>query len=223
MKNLRFFRRAVVAFLAAAFVSLPLVAHADTRVAIVDLQRVFENYYKKKDADARLQDVVARLQKDKEAMVADYQKLVDETTKLRDAAQDKTLSDAARAEKQKAFETKVQDVRNAERIMQEFQVTKTKAVDDQKMRLQQDIVKDITSAVTTIGNRDKYNLILDKAGPSVNGTPVVLYTQDMKDITDDVIKLINATQPTASSSSASSAAAPAPISVPATSAAPAKP
>ena len=199
--------RIAVALLAFSFLALPVAVHAETRIAIVDLQRVFENYYKKKEADARLQEVVARLQKDKEAMVGDYQKLVDETTKLRDAAQDKTLSDSARAEKQKAFETKVQDVRNAERIMQEFNTTKGRAVEDQKMRLQQDIVKDITGAVNTIGGRDKYNLILDKAGPSVNGTPVLLYTQDMKDVTDDVIKILNATQPAGSASAPAASSA----------------
>ncbi|SDU10212.1 periplasmic chaperone for outer membrane proteins Skp [Verrucomicrobium sp. GAS474] len=213
MKFPRTLRRLAVALLVSSVLALPIAAHAETKLAIVDLQKVFENYYKKKEADARLQEVVGRLQKDKEAMVGDYQKLVDETTKLRDAAQDTTLSPAARAEKQKAFETKVQDVRNAERIMQEFNTTKGRAVEDQKMRLQQDIVKDITGAVNSVGNRDKYNLILDKAGPSVNGTPVVLFTQDMKDITDDVIKILNATQPAASaasSSAAASTAAPAP-------------
>ena len=221
MKTPRTFRRIVAVLLATAFLALPAAVHADTRIAIVDLQRVFENYYKKKEADARLQEVVARIQKDKEAMVADYQKLVDDTKKLSADAQDSTLSANARAEKQKAFETKVQDVRNAERIMQEFGTTKTHQVEDQKMRLQQDIVKDITAAVSQVGSRDKYNVILDKAGPSVNGTPVVLYTADMKDVTDDVIKILNATQPTASSAAAPSAAAPSPA--PAASAPAAKP
>ncbi|HEY8967361.1 MAG TPA: OmpH family outer membrane protein [Candidatus Methylacidiphilales bacterium] len=208
MKLLRNVLSAVL--LAAVF--LPAAAQADTRIAIVDLQKVFESYYKKKDADARLQEVVARIQKEKEGIMSDYQKLVDETQKLRDAVNDKTLSDTARAEKQKAFETKVGDVRNAERQIQEFQNVKARQVEDQKMRLQQDIVKDITGAVTTVGNRDKYNLILDKAGPSVNGTPVILFTQDMKDITDDVVKILNATQPAgsaAASPAAPSAAAPA--------------
>jgi outer membrane protein len=168
---------------------------AELKVAVIDLQKTFAEYYKTKEADVMLKERLTGLQKEMQDMKNDYQKMVEETTKLRDDAQDKTLSEQARKEKQQAFETKVQDVRNMERKLQEFQATRQKQFEDQSRRMRQGIVEEITKVVNDIGAKEKYNLILDRSGSTLNGTATLLFAQDVKDLTDDVVKLMNANKP----------------------------
>ncbi len=68
--------------------------------------------------------------------------------------------------------------------------------------MKQGIVEEIVKVVNDMGARDKYSLVLDKSGTTMSGTNLVLYSQDVKDITDDLIKTINASKPADGSSSA---------------------
>ncbi|CAF0691855.1 OmpH family outer membrane protein [Candidatus Methylacidithermus pantelleriae] len=164
---------------------------ASPRIALIDMQRAFKEYYKTKQAEAALRERANAFQRERQTMLADYQKLADETQKIRDAAVDKSLPESAREEKRKAFETKVQDLRNMERKIQEFQLTRTKEFEEQSQRMRQGLLQEITKVVTDFSAREKFLLVLDKSSVSLTGVPVVLYAQGLRDITDDVIRLIN--------------------------------
>jgi outer membrane protein len=164
---------------------------AALKIAVVDMQRAFKEYYKTKEAEAALRERANSFQRERQAMLSDYQKLANETQKIRDAATDKTLSDTAREEKRKAFESKVQDLRNLERKIQEFQLTRTKEFEEQSQRLRQNILQEITKVVNDFSAKEKFFLVLDKSSVSLTGVPVVLYTEGPRDITDEIIRLIN--------------------------------
>lgn len=185
-------------------------AHAQTKIAVIDLQSVFNNYYKTKDAEAVLKDRAAGFEKEKNEMMSDYQKMVEEAQKLRDASTDKTLSVTAQQDKAKALDAKVQDLRNKEAQMREFASVRQKEFQDQQQRMRGGIVDEINKFISDVGAKEKYTLILDKSGVSMNGTSIVLYSQDVKDITDDVTKALNATKPANYTPPAASAPAPAP-------------
>lgn len=167
------------------------------KVAVVDLQKAFNEYYKTKDAEANLKDRMGSIQKEQQEMMGDYQKTVDEINKLRESTEDKTLAEAAREEKKKALQTKIQDAANMERKIQEFRTTRARQFEDQSRRMRQGIIEEIIKIVNDTGAKEKYSLVLDKSGLSMNGTSVLLYSSDVKDLTDDVIKTINASKPAA--------------------------
>src|SRR5216684_8044050 len=89
---------------------LPAAAQTPSKICIIDLQKVFTEYYKTKEADGRLKEILGNFQKDYQEMLSDYQKSVDEATKLRDDVNNATLSKEMRDEKGKALTIKVQDV-----------------------------------------------------------------------------------------------------------------
>lgn len=184
-------------------------AAAEAKIGVVDLSKAFTEYYKTKEAEETLNERRGTFQKERQDMMTDYQKLVDDTQKLKLAAEDKTLSEAARTEKMKAFETKVQDVRNQENKIRGFEQQRGKQLDDQFMRMRKGIVDEINKAVQDFSAKEKFNLVIDKSAAGVSQTPVVLYSQDLKDITDDVIKVINASKPAGGASSATTTPAPA--------------
>lgn len=183
---------------------------ADLKLAVVDMQQVFKEYYKTKEADTRLKEVLASYQKEYQDMMADYQKMVDEAQKLRADTQNTTLDAKVRDEKTKALQAKVQDLQNTERKIREFDVTRRKQLDDQSGRMRKNIVEEITKVINSIGARDKYNLILDKSGMSLNGTPSALYVEGVTDISDEIIKTMNATAPKGGAAATTPAAPTAP-------------
>ncbi|QSR89250.1 OmpH family outer membrane protein [Methylacidiphilum caldifontis] len=173
------------------------------KIAVVDLQKAFNDFYKTKEADSEMKSKVAAFEKERQEMANDLNKIGEEAKKMHDAAQDKTLSEAARAEKQKAFEAKAQDFQAMQRKFQEFQYVRTKELEDRSQRIRQSIIDDITKTILEISSREKFTLVFDKSGKSLSGTNVLLYSQDVKDITDEVIKTINATKPQTKAASTS--------------------
>ncbi len=184
-------------------------AAAELKIGTVDLSKAFTEYYKTKEAEETLNERRGTFQKERQDMMTDYQKMVDDTQKLKLAAEDKTLSEAARTEKMKAFETKVQDVRNQENKIRGFEQQRGKQLDDQFMRMRKGIVDEINKAVQDFSAKEKFNLVIDKSAAGVSQTPVVLYSQDLKDITDEVVKIINASKPAGSAPSTTATPAPA--------------
>ncbi len=183
-------------------------ASAELKIGVVDLSKAFTEYYKTKEAEETLNERRGTFQKERQDMMTDYQKMVDDTQKLKLAAEDKTLSEAARTEKMKAFETKVQDVRNQENKIRGFEQQRGRQLDDQFMRMRKGIVDEINKAVQDFSAKEKFNLVLDKSAAGVSQTPVLLYSQDLKDVTDEVIKIINASKPAGGAPAATTTPAP---------------
>lgn len=184
-------------FLSALFLSASLAGAQQLKIATFDFQKAFSEYYKTKDAEAELQARVATFKKEDQERTNDYRKLAEEAQKLQDGAQDKTLSEAARQERLKAFQAKVQEVQNLQRAIQEFRSTRGRELEERSQRIRQGLIDEITKVVTDVGAKGKYTMVLDKTGRSLNGTAVLLYTQDLPDITEEVVRTINATKGTA--------------------------
>src|SRR5271167_1212821 len=84
------------------------IASADLKIAVIDLSKAFDSYYKTKSENASLQEKVATYKKEVEGLMADFQQMQDEAKALYDAANDPTLSQAARDDKKKALDAKNQ-------------------------------------------------------------------------------------------------------------------
>jgi Skp family chaperone for outer membrane proteins len=66
----------------------------------------------------------------------------------------------------------------------------------EKVRLKRDdIVKEIEGVVEARAKAGGYTLVLDTSGESLNGATVVVYTNGQEDLTDGIIKELNAAAP----------------------------
>lgn len=178
--------------LAAALVALPSGAFAQLKVAVIDLQTVFKEYYKTKEADDELKSSFSDYQKTYKDMLEDYQKMVEEAGKIREDANNDVLAEKVRNEKRKILQAKVQEIRAYERKLKEFEITRRRQIEEQGARMRKKIVEDITAAVQNVSKSKAYNLVMDTSGSSITGTPVVMYSQGLDDLTQDVISSVNA-------------------------------
>src|SRR3954468_16453109 len=109
MTHFPFVTRSLGATLLAAclFLGLASDAQAQPKIATVDLRKIFEGYYKTKQADAQLRDRGTDAEKQYKGMLDDYQKANEDYKKLVESANDQAVSSEERDKRKKSAETKV--------------------------------------------------------------------------------------------------------------------
>jgi len=161
------------------------------RIVTVDLNKIFTDYYKTPIASQKLKDTLEQYNKENDEIVAQYRKQVDELNKLREE-QDKTeYSTEVREQKKKAFQEKLAETQKTQREIDDFRTSHRQILDQQQQRMRQGIVKEITDVINKEAREAGYTLVFDRSGNSLSQVPVLVYSQDAIDITDDIIKLYN--------------------------------
>lgn len=196
------------------------IASADLKVAVIDLSKTFDQYYKTQAAQAKLKTEGDQYQKDYQDMVTDYQHMGEEAQKLQDSANDQTLSKDARDDKAKALTQKKQDLVNMQRKIEEMSSERRRELQEEMARRRKEILDEITKVVNDYSAPQGFDVVLDKTSLSASGAPIMLYNSSkLIDITAEIITKLNATRPPGTPAAAGAPAAPAP----ATPAAPAVP
>ena len=176
--------------------SFPAQAQVQSgRLVTVDLNKVFNDYYKTPVASQKLKDTAEQYNKEHEEMLAQYRKQVDELNKLREE-QDKTEYTAeVRDQKKKAFQEKLAETQKTQHDIEEFRNSHKQILDQQTQRMRQGILKEITDVVAKESRDNGYGFVFDKSGNTLNGVPTVVYSQDALDITEDILKVLNKNAP----------------------------
>jgi len=89
-------------------------AWAQGRIATVELRKVFDGYWKTKQADAALKDRAADIEKDHKNMLDDWKKAKDEYQTLLGDANNQTLSFEEREKRKKSAEDKLKQIKESE-------------------------------------------------------------------------------------------------------------
>jgi outer membrane protein len=173
-------------------------AAAQTKVATIDLRRVFDDYYKTKAADAKLKDEAGSLDKDRKVLTDQYQKLTEEYKKALDAANSMAVSVDERDKNKKSAEAKLLEIRELEQNITQFDRTARGNLEEKQRQLRDRILEEIRAVVNQRAKSSGYALVIDSAAESVNRTPMVMFNNGENDITDGVLAVLNAAAPPSS-------------------------
>jgi outer membrane protein len=187
------------------------------KIGTVDMKKVFESYYKTKDAETRINEARNQAKKELEDRMDNYKKATEEVQKLNEDINRPELSADAKAAKSKQRDEKISELKTMEREVREFQATREKQLQEQSVRMRGGIVEEINKIVADRVKAENYDLVFDKSGPSLNGVPIVLFSKETYDFTADVITSLNKNK-----GSEAAPAAAAPAKAPAATATPAK-
>jgi outer membrane protein len=176
-----------------AFLSVP--ALAQTRIATVDLRKLFDGYWKTKQAQVSIQERAAQLDKDDKGMRDDLKKASDEYQQLLEQANDQAISSDERTKRQQAADAKLKELQGSKAAMDQFESEAKNRLADQRQQMRADILKEIQAAITAKAQAAGYSLVLDTAAETVNGTPAVLYNNNDSDLTDAVLAQLNTGAP----------------------------
>lgn len=167
-------------------------AHAEYRIATVDLGRVFTNYWKTKQAQTAIDEHRTDIEKTGKDMLATFNKAKEDYQKMVDSMNDPAVSTQERDKRKKAADDKLKDLKDQDDALAQFDRASRASLEEQLKRTRDNIVADIRIAVTAKSKADGYTLVIDTAAQTLNGTPVILYSvPGDSDITDAVIKQIN--------------------------------
>ena len=170
-------------------------AAAEQKIAIIDLQGVFTNFFKTKIADAAIRDEAGALDKDRKALTDQYQKLTEDYKKALDDASNQAISADERDKRKKTAEGKLIDINDLEQQIKQFDRTARGNLEEKQRMAREKILIQIKSVVATKAQAGKYTLVLDTAGEGLSRTSVVFYNNGENDITAEVLKALNADAP----------------------------
>jgi outer membrane protein len=170
-------------------------ALAQGRMATVDLKKLFDNYWKKKQAETALVNRGADLEKEFKAMMEDYKKAKEEYKKLTDGATDPAMSEIERNRKKQEAEDKLGNLKQQEEAMTKFQNQARTTIDEQRRRTRDNILGEIRKVIDGKSKVAGYSMVIDVAAETINSTPVILYSSGENDITDSVLSQLNASAP----------------------------
>lgn len=171
-------------------VSLPVSA-AEPSVIFVDLDRIFNEFYKTKMADQQLKQQADEFNNERKKLVAEYEKIQKDFNTVRDEAQNTALNDDIRAEKRNLAEEKLVELRDYENRIRRFDDSRRKQLDDQSRRMRKRIVEEIQQIIKDYAKTRGYSAVIDSSGQSLNGVEMILYTDAKIDITETVLGLLN--------------------------------
>ncbi len=201
----------------ASLLALPIAAQAQgtLKIGTVDMNRTFREYNKTKDAEAKINDAKNQAKKEYDERADSYKKALDDINNLNKQLESPALSADKKTSLAKDRDDKIGIIKNMEREITEFRQTRERQLQEQALRMREGIVKEISDVVMDKVKSGNLDLVFDKSGNSLNGVPVLMYSRDSVDFTNDVIGVLNkpgrassVTTTTAESPAASGSATP---------------
>jgi outer membrane protein len=165
------------------------------KIATVDLRKAFDNYYKTIAASAANSNTVVEHRKQFNDMIANEKKREDDWHLADDAAHQMGRSPEARAASKKEADEILVAIRIQQDNISNY-VTRTEIQDhDEMIEHITALTAEIRGVLETIAKKQGYTLVLDRTALTGTGYPMILYTSGDNDLTDALLKELNATAP----------------------------
>ena len=164
---------------------------AGNKIATVDLERVFNSYYKTKiiDQDFTEQGKVYRnyIQRQAEQL----RKSEQEYRKKLLESQNIALNPTERARRETEVKQLQSNLKQRRAELEQYAAERAKVLQESAARERKKVIEDIRAEIRRRAAIEGYALVLDASGKSMNDTSIVLYSIDALDITERVITELN--------------------------------
>jgi outer membrane protein len=182
-------------FTATVLLSLAMPMQAQTKTGIINLKKVFDSYWKTKQADSQLKERAGEFDKQRKELIDGYQKANEEYQKLLEGANDQTLSTDEKEKRKKSAESKLREIKEIETQVTQFDRTARTTLSEQQRRMRDAILREIQDIISTKSKAAGYTMVWDSAAESANNTPILIYHNGENDISDEVLTQLNANAP----------------------------
>ena len=182
----------IVAFFAGSVATV----QAQPKIGTVDLKKVFDGYFKTKQADTTLKERAGDFEKTRKGMLDDYQSLNERYKKELESANDQAVAVDEREKRKKTAENTLIEIKKVEQDITSFDRQARTTLGEHQRRMRDNVLREIREVVTAKAKAGNFTLIVDTDAQSVNSTPIVLYTNGENELSDDILKQLNANAPT---------------------------
>lgn len=170
-------------------------AWAETRVATVDLRKLFEGYWKTKQAQAALKDRAVDFSKESNTLKESLRKGGEDYKKLLADSNDQAVSAEERDKRKLAAEAKLKELKETQDNLGVFERQAQTNLGEQNRRMRENILGEIRTVINGKAKSAGYTMVIDSTAETPNATLVVIYNSGENDLTDSVLAQLNANAP----------------------------
>jgi len=181
--------------LATAFLAVAPSANAQMKIGTLDMNAIFTQYYKTKDAEAKLNEARAAAKKELDDRLETLKKSMDDINKINADIEKPELSNDAKGKMTKSRDEKVNDARNLDREITEFRGTRERQLQEQFVRMRKDIIDEIMKVVNDKVKNTGFDIVFDKSGMSMGQIPVLVYSRGDLDFSKEIVDTLNKNAP----------------------------
>ena len=168
---------------------------AELSIITVDVSRLYEGYYKTKEATDKLQGRfdTAKAQLDEMMAAGDVEVKAYQT--MLEQAQNPALSDSARKDAEDDANLQMEKIRSLQQDVQTFQKSTQNQLAQQQATQRQFMLEEIKTVILEVAQDRNADLVFDISTGINVGLPSVIYANPTWDSTDDVLEALNADAP----------------------------
>ena len=164
---------------------------AELKIAVIDMQKAFEEYEKTKTIEIKLNQQMEVFKEYSSQLNQQYQNLRKQYESARDDSQNIAYSAAERENKRQKAQQLYESLKLKEQEMTSYTESRKTQIRDMYTKLRGEVVDEIRKAVHNKAVLEGYTIVLDQSGESLNDVGFVIYVQPGLDITDAIIQDLN--------------------------------
>ncbi len=180
--------------IAAVLIAAVCAAGASDKMVFVDLERVFDGFYKTQLAKSRMELQQKEIEAERQVMVDEMTAINGEVDVLRKEARDVTLSAEIRQGKSILYEQRLIELRNKQKEIEEFVARRQQQLQAQVTRMSQSIMDEIRQAVVEYAKKEGLQAVIDNSSRRA-AIGVFIYTHPDVEITETILAALNSKQP----------------------------
>jgi len=202
--------KSLLAVAAVSASALLVQAQTATKIAVVDVAKIFDGHYKTAEQNEKLKGFQQKAQEEIERMGKELQGLQDKFKETVEQAKNPVLTAEARAAAEKDAQRQGEEGNKKLQEFQNYQQNAQRTLQGTQKAFVQMLVDEIFKLSTEIAKKKGIQLLIDKSSVGATGVPSLVYSDASLEITDEVVAEINKTRPvSAIAPAAAPAAAPA--------------
>lgn len=177
--------------------SLISVASAQNlKVATVDMQELFKQYYQTNEAQDLINVERAKINQDNEDRLKRIREIETNLENFKKQIEDPSVNESKKQSLIKDFQAQQQEGIQLDKERREYIQRRTTALNENMVQRMKSILEDIRKLVEQRSKADNFDFVFDKSGMSTSQVPVLLYSKDATDITASLLKVLNKDAPT---------------------------
>ncbi len=171
-----------------AAIAVTSILNAAQSIFYVDMAKVYQNFYKAKEAAAQINASAETTKQELQKLDEKRQAIMKDLKALQEKANNPALTDAAKKEiVEKEGQPKVVELQRIEQEMKNISAQARQRLGESAQRIQQVHFEEISKEVEKLAKEKKADFILEKRA--------CLFSDSKFDLTDEIIKRINASSP----------------------------
>lgn len=170
------------------------MAGAAERIVFVNLERLFNDFYKTQLAKSKMDLQKQDINEERQAMVDEMTQISEEVDVLKKEARDVTLSQEIRDQKRILFEERVLELRDKRKEIEDFSQRRQKQLQMQVARMSETIMDEIRQVIVEYAKQEGLQAVIDNSQRQA-AVGVFIYVHPDTDISEQILAVLNSRRP----------------------------